>query len=47
MMSELQIENYHCNCGSIITIYGSGKTYYKIDTYEVSENEKRVKPSSL
>lgn len=47
MMSELQIENFHCECGSTITIYGSGDIYYKIDTYEVNENEEKNKSSSL
>ena len=33
-MSELQIETLHMNNGSTITIYNSGRTYFKIDTYE-------------
>lgn len=33
-MSELQIETLHMKCGSVITIYGSGSTYQKIETYE-------------
>lgn len=47
MMSELQIEHFHCGNGSTIIIYGSGTTYSKIDTYEVNENERESKSSSL
>lgn len=38
-MSELQIENFHCECGSTITIYGSGNTYFKKDIYEERHDE--------
>ena len=48
MMSELQIEHFHCGNGSTITIYGSGDVYRKIDTYEeIHKNEKKSKSSSL
>lgn len=44
MMSELQIETLHMSNGSTITIYGSGRTYFKIDTYEgeLDEEEKSI-----
>ena len=31
---ELQIEKYYKNDGSIIIIYGSGKNYFNIETFE-------------
>ena len=42
---ELQIEKIYMKCGSVITIYGSGRTYKKIERYEGENNEK--KSSSL
>lgn len=42
-MSELQIETVHMKCGSVITIYGSGRTYKKIETYEDESYEEDFK----
>lgn len=42
-MSELQIETLHMKCGSVITIYGSGSTYKKTETYEDESHEKDFK----
>ena len=40
-MSELQIEHYHYGESTII-IYGSGDTYYKIETYEVEDENTKA-----